>query len=520
MDIAALSQWWRRIAIGVVLAMTLVGLPAQLVQADPVAFGTILTQAMPIEAAVTPDGSRLYVTNNGSGSVSVFDTQTNAAVGEPIPVGSWPRGLAVTPDGSRVYVANYGAGSVSVIDTSTNATVGTPITVGGSPWGVAVTPDGRRVYVTNVSGTVSVIDTSTNQVVSGITLGVVTHGVAVSPDGSRVYVTRFGDGSLSVIDTNTNATVGDPIPVGALPEGIAITPGGKHAYVANHGSDSVSVIDTETNSPIGTPIAVGDWPWGIAVSPDGDQVIVANNQSASGSVIDTDTKTTVGSPIAVGAAPMGVAFRPDGSRAYVVSSGHYLVTVIAVQPSPPTDVTAVAGNGEITASWQPPTFTGDQPITDYLATASPGGQQCTTGGATTCAFPGLTNGAAYTVTVTATNSIGTSMPSKPSTAVTPTAPVMPPPPNTAPTPGRVKGVKARVRHGKVRITWRSVAGITVYRARISKPGAVSYKAWKTTTKRVFRAKLRTGKAYRFQVRALGAGGRGPVTTLRFRARER
>ena len=131
MDIAALSQWWRRIAIGVVLAMTLVGLPAQLVQADPVAFGTILTQAMPIEAAVTPDGSRLYVTNNGSGSVSVFDTQTNAAVGEPIPVGSWPRGLAVTPDGSRVYVANYGAGSVSVIDTSTNATVGTPITVGG-----------------------------------------------------------------------------------------------------------------------------------------------------------------------------------------------------------------------------------------------------------------------------------------------------------------------------------------------------------------------------------------------------
>jgi YVTN family beta-propeller protein len=49
--------------------------------------------------------------------------------------------VAVTPDGSRVYVANRNSGTVSVIDTATNTVVGSPIPVGGLPMGVAVIPD-------------------------------------------------------------------------------------------------------------------------------------------------------------------------------------------------------------------------------------------------------------------------------------------------------------------------------------------------------------------------------------------
>ena len=62
------------------------------------------------------------------------------------------------------------------------------------------------------------------------------------------------------------------------------------------------------------------------------------------------------------------------------------------------------------------------------------------------------------------------------------------------------------------------AGATSYRVRISKPGGKKYKAWKTTTKRVFKAKVKKGKKYRFQVAAVGAGGRGPVTTIRFKGK--
>ena len=82
----------------------------------------------------------------------------------------------------------------------------------------------------------------------------------------------------------------------------------------------------------------------------------------------------------------------------------------------------------------------------------------------------------------------------------------------------MKGVKAVVKKGKVKITWKAVPAATSYRVRISKPGGKKYKAWKTTSKRVFKAKVRKGKKYRFQVAAIAAGGRGPVTTIRFKGK--
>jgi DNA-binding beta-propeller fold protein YncE len=38
-----------------------------------------------------------------------------SVVGSPIAVGGFPFGVAVTPDGSKVYVANDGSGTVSLV---------------------------------------------------------------------------------------------------------------------------------------------------------------------------------------------------------------------------------------------------------------------------------------------------------------------------------------------------------------------------------------------------------------------
>jgi hypothetical protein len=186
---------------------------------------------------------------------------------------------------------------------------------------------------------------------------------------------------------------------------------------------------------------------------------------------------------------------------------HSAVLAAAV-PQPPTAVAGLAGDGQVTVSWTAPGDDGGSPILEYTATATPGGATCTTAG-TSCTVAGLGNGTAYTFTVTARNAIGTSTPSAPSAPVIPTAPTP---------PVKVKGVKAKVRKGTVKITWKRVAGATSYRVRISKPGGTKYKAWKTTTKRVFKAKVRKGKKYRFQVAALGAGGQGPVATIRFKGK--
>ncbi len=95
-------------------------------------------------------------------------------------------------------------------------------------------------------------------------------------------------------------------------------------------------------------------------------------------------------------------------------------------PDAPTDVVAVAGDGEATVSWTAPENEGDTPITDYEVTVSPepesGAASRLVGSAdTSYAFTDLANGTAYTFTVKAKNAAGLSAASAPSASVTPEA---------------------------------------------------------------------------------------------------
>ena len=98
----------------------------------------------------------VYVTNSGSNSVSVIET-LNYTVVASIPVGSNPMGIGVGPDGTRAYVANHSSNTVSVID-GRNVVATVPVSV--NPVGVVVNSAGTRVYVSHLNGTVSVLDTS------------------------------------------------------------------------------------------------------------------------------------------------------------------------------------------------------------------------------------------------------------------------------------------------------------------------------------------------------------------------
>src|SRR5690606_5013163 len=92
-------------------------------------------------------------------------------------------------------------------------------------------------------------------------------------------------------------------------------------------------------------------------------------------------------------------------------------------PGAPTKVSATAGDAKATVSWTAPSSNGGSPITKYSVTAQPGGKTATTTGATKAVVSGLSNGTAYTFTVTATNVAGTSAKSAASAAVKPQAPV-------------------------------------------------------------------------------------------------
>ena len=349
----------------------------------------IMGGANPFGVAVTPDGTRVYVTNDGSDTVSVISTATNTVIGLPIAVGDGPQGVAVTPDGLRVYVANFNSNNVSVIDTATNTVIAT-VAVGTNPHGVAVTPDGTRVYVVNLnSSNVSVISTTTNTVTATVTAGANPIGVAVTPDGTRVYVTNFifGSGTVSVLSTATN-TVTATVTVGSSPFGVAVTPDGTRVYVANAGGSNASVIDTATNTVIAT-VAVGTNPRGVAVTPDGTRVYVANRSSNNVSVISNGpTPAVTGAPITVGLGPtaFGLFITPGAA---------------APLPLPPTITNGPPPNGTVGVSYNFAYTSTGSPTFSITAGALPTGLSLSAAGVISVGPP--TDAGTFTGTVTASN---------------------------------------------------------------------------------------------------------------------
>ncbi len=89
-------------------------------------------------------------------------------------------------------------------------------------------------------------------------------------------------------------------------------------------------------------------------------------------------------------------------------------------PDPPTGVTATAGNGEATVSFNLPKSDGGNAITGYTVVSHPRGMKAS-GKQSPITVGGLANGKKYTFTVRATNSVGTGLDSQPSNCVTPGA---------------------------------------------------------------------------------------------------
>jgi len=98
-------------------------------------------------------------------------------------------------------------------------------------------------------------------------------------------------------------------------------------------------------------------------------------------------------------------------------------TIVTTVPQAPTIGTATTGNASATVAYTAGA-NGGSTVTTYTATSSPGGLTGT--GSSPITVSGLTNGTAYTFTVTATNANGTSSASSASNSVTPVVPAVAP----------------------------------------------------------------------------------------------
>jgi hypothetical protein len=123
-----------------------------------------------------------------------------------------------------------------------------------------------------------------------------------------------------------------------------------------------------------------------------------------------------------GGATPGAAEIPGPSVPSAPSAPSGVLTPAAV-PSAPGAPSGVAGDAEVTLSWTAPSNDGGDAVTGYAVTpfigAAAQGTTTFNSPLTTETVSGLTDGTAYTFTVTAINDVGASVPSAPSGVLTP-----------------------------------------------------------------------------------------------------
>jgi uncharacterized repeat protein (TIGR02543 family) len=254
-------------------------------------------------------------------------------------------------------------------------------------------------------------------------------GANFLPTGSVTAYARWVQGSLSGMGPSTliaQITVRDGIDTGftagsngstatvsytagALPDGTVIT-----AYLENSTTRVTSLLQTPA-----TPILSLILAW---VAPDG----TVPDTVAGKPILMTvrNSSITAGSKVygLVGNQPelLGIAL-VDG-QVQVSISKDPVVVVAMVAPDAPTGVTATPiDSTSATILWTAPANNGGTAITKYVATAG-AGKSCETLSATTCVIDGLVTGTPYTFTVTASNVIGNSAASAPSSPLTLGAP--------------------------------------------------------------------------------------------------
>ena len=295
--------------------------------------GTIAVGAGPTGVAFLPDGSRAYVTNSSSNSVSVIDTAT-WTVAATISVSGNPTGIAASATRVVVNTTNATGHPITIIDPVTN-TVTSTISLSAilSDEGIAIKADGSVAWV--VVGTkLARVDLNTNNVVYSTDAVMNYTHLAIDPSSTYGFVTSYNSHTISRFDISNLAFVPSVPASSSAVIGLDYSPNGSTLYVADCGGASVLVYDVASLT-LTASISVPGCPYGIDVDPTGSNVFVSRLSGGKVSVIDTSTNT-VTEEISVGAQPKWLAVSPSGDALYVANYSSNSISVIDLTSLLPT----------------------------------------------------------------------------------------------------------------------------------------------------------------------------------------
>ena len=195
--------------------------------------GVVPTGAVPKFLQVSPDGQRLVVANWCGFDVSVIDTETLTEIGR-VDLGRHPRGVAITGDSSQAYVTVMGAERIDLIDLETLTVVSSLASSGITPRHIVLSRDDATLFSSNhLMDTVRMIDVKADTLIGTVRTGTQTRSLALADDEASLYVVNYLDGTISKVKT-ADMSIVQTIDVGGRPIGIAYDALTRRLWVADY----------------------------------------------------------------------------------------------------------------------------------------------------------------------------------------------------------------------------------------------------------------------------------------------
>nr|WP_238524678.1 cytochrome D1 domain-containing protein [Methylotenera versatilis] len=248
-------------------------------------------------------------------------------------------------DRGKAYVSNQDGG-VSVIDLNTLTSTTTIDVKGEGPRGLAVSDDGKLLVVaTRENGSVSVIDTATNEVLSQIKVGQNPEFVRIkgnfafvsyepsakggpppAPGSAEAAAAAKEDNDddkeparIGIIDLKLGKKIRE-ITGGPETEGVEFSKDGKQLVITNEADNTVTVHSMKSGKLLKTikTHEYGDRPRGVKVSPDGKTYLVTLEYGNKFMVMDKNFKVL--RTVDTGATPYGISYDRKGERIFVAAN--------------------------------------------------------------------------------------------------------------------------------------------------------------------------------------------------------
>jgi hypothetical protein len=391
--------------------------------------------------------SPIVVTGLTNGTAYTFTMKATNAIGDSVVSGT---SNSATPKGNQTITftqpSDYNFGTTPTL--SATASSGLDVDFSSTTTGVCtITSGGELTFVTAGSCTIEA-DQAGNTIWNAATTVPQTFTVnAVVPGAPTIGMATAGDTQATVTFTAPASTGGSAIIASGYT--VTATPGGATAT----GSSSPITITgltngvtytftvTATNSAgesdpsVASNSVIPAAPQTITFGNPGTQnfgatpTLTATSSAGGGYPVSFTSSTTGVCTITAGGALTFVTIGSCTINADQAGDSSYLAapqvsqtfTVTAVVPGAPTAATATAGDTQASVAFTAPVFIGGAAITSYTVTTSPADVVPVNGAASPIVVTGLTNGRAYTFTVTATNSAGTGLYSIVSNSITPAA---------------------------------------------------------------------------------------------------